>query len=709
MAKIENNSNDNSLTASLVIPCEGVNIQEFPPSNIKIKTENKFAIDKINSNSHKNKNSKINVNEIEVIKNEGQIKVKRKKSKIKIMNPRAIAFESKLLSKNNDNINEPDKINHEDQIIETISSHLEFPLGPIDEEIKINLTTPNPIERMPSRIFKHFNFNNLFSEDKSSSKLINCKNNDKFKEIKNNKINTQNNEDENEDEDDEELEKEKNNRVLFNQFSNISDNSLKSNTIASVTTFSREQLIPIKKKEIERQFSFIKVLDKGSFAEVWLAKNKITKENRAIKIIDKTLFKLDENTRKLFQSELIILQQLDHPNIVRFFESYETQSHIFLVFEYLSGKTFAKLLEEKYFSEKEISLLFKQILSALNYCHHKNVINRDIKPSNIMFETKQKISVVKLIDFGHSAINYKNSKIHGIYGTPLYMAPEIIKEKGHNQKCDIWSTGIILYQLLCGKLPFQSISFNILFDQIRMSNFSLEKLVGEPWNNISLNAKIVVSSMLSSNPSFRPSAQELLEFNFFKEISNNIDLSNELCSSIYSNIRQFCMDRSSIKAIKNYVALHSKINKAYKDARKIFMLVDSNGDGKISREEIVEAVDQMNCGYFVSEQSLNTLFDNIDVDKNGFIDYTEFIASAVKLNTYLLEAKISSAFEKLDPNHNGYVESYKLKKLLIEEFGEEEVFAKSIIKILDLKHKEQITLEDFKESINIYQENEEEI
>lgn len=266
MAKIENNSNDNSLTASLVIPCEGVNIQEFPPSNIKIKTENKFAIDKINSNSHKNKNSKINVNEIEVIKNEGQIKVKRKKSKIKIMNPRAIAFESKLLSKNNDNINEPDKINHEDQIIETISSHLEFPLGPIDEEIKINLTTPNPIERMPSRIFKHFNFNNLFSEDKSSSKLINCKNNDKFKEIKNNKINTQNNEDENEDEDDEELEKEKNNRVLFNQFSNISDNSLKSNTIASVTTFSREQLIPIKKKEIERQFSFIKVLDKGSFA-----------------------------------------------------------------------------------------------------------------------------------------------------------------------------------------------------------------------------------------------------------------------------------------------------------------------------------------------------------------------------------------------------------------------------------------------------------
>ena len=167
---------------------------------------------------------------------------------------------------------------------------------------------------------------------------------------------------------------------------------------------------------------------------------------------------------------------------------------------------FDKISEEQYFSEKDAATISKQVLSAINYCHQRHIVHRDLKPENLLLDKDQENPKITIIDFGTSAIFDHNVKMNQKYGTPYYIAPEVLK-KNYDEKCDLWSIGVILYILLCGYPPFNGSNDKQIIEAVIKGKFTLDgksllvylyaPLLEPEWDDISADAKDLVRKLLT--------------------------------------------------------------------------------------------------------------------------------------------------------------------------------------------------------------------
>ncbi|KAL8129688.1 hypothetical protein V2J09_018843 [Rumex salicifolius] len=186
-------------------------------------------------------------------------------------------------------------------------------------------------------------------------------------------------------------------------------------------------------------------IGEGTFAKVKLAKNGVHGQQVAVKIIDKSMVQREIKTMKL----------LNHPNIVRIYEVLGTKTKIYIVMEYVSGGQLSdKLSYTEKLNEKEARKLFQQLIDAVEYCHSRGVYHRDLKPQNLLLDSKGNL---KISDFGLSALNQSQpeSLLSTACGSPCYVAPELIRNRGYEGgAADTWACGVILYEMLSGRLPF---------------------------------------------------------------------------------------------------------------------------------------------------------------------------------------------------------------------------------------------------------------
>ncbi|VDP02436.1 unnamed protein product [Soboliphyme baturini] len=175
----------------------------------------------------------------------------------------------------------------------------------------------------------------------------------------------------------------------------------------------------------------------------------------AIKIIDR--FRADAETRRMIDREIEILKFVEHPHIIKLYEVIEFEGRIYLVTEYAGGgELYEHMLKHVRFSEKEARRYFRQIVSAVLYCHYNGIVHRDVKPENLLFDKNNKI---KIIDFGFSTF-CSGSPLSTFCGTPPYAAPELFQGKHYDGlKVDVWSLGVLLYVLVFGGFPFPANSF----------------------------------------------------------------------------------------------------------------------------------------------------------------------------------------------------------------------------------------------------------
>ena len=207
-------------------------------------------------------------------------------------------------------------------------------------------------------------------------------------------------------------------------------------------------------RNIKETYKIEATLGKGSFATVKKAKNRATGERFAVKVLSKK--KMSEEDKLAMQTEIEILKQVDHPNIVKLIDVFEDERHWCLVMELMhGGELFDQILEKEQFSEYEAREATKAIIDAIYYCHQKDICHRDIKPENLLLQSKEQgITSLKIADFGLARLLEDESLASTTCGTPGYVAPEVLQQKPYGKACDYWSIGVVTFILLSGTPPF---------------------------------------------------------------------------------------------------------------------------------------------------------------------------------------------------------------------------------------------------------------
>ena len=355
--------------------------------------------------------------------------------------------------------------------------------------------------------------------------------------------------------------------------------------------------------------TLIKCLGKGAFGEVYLTSRQGGKQKYATKKIDKK-FVSRPKAKKYLDNEILILKEVDHPNIIKLYEVKETTQYFYLIMELCNGGSLSDRLEEhikKYkrpFSEETVQYLMKQIMSAINYLHLKNILHRDIKLDNILVnfdndEDKRNNNMlkakVKIIDFGFARHLAPAQLAYSTLGSPVNMDPGILRklnkmdnhnDYGYDQKADIWSLGTICYEMLIGKTTFDANSMRDLVRKVESGNYYLP-------TSLSKEAVSFLNGMLQYDSKKRLTAEQLYNHKFLKKP--------------YSELTKINLKEASKNIIDSQLKINSRNNQS------IWVIFETNEEnGEL--DDISTEMDQMPINH---KQQQNIELQKIQNNKNN--------------------------------------------------------------------------------------------
>ena len=419
--------------------------------------------------------------------------------------------------------------------------------------------------------------------------------------------------------------------------------------------FAKENFVGEVKGKLLDFYDVIKQLGKGGYGKVYEVKHKKTGELRACKHLSKLNIKnLDK-----FRREIEILKKMDHPNIIRIYEVYESERSLYIVMEECKGgEIFDRIIEhiqnKQMYSEKDAAIIFQQVMSCIQYCHNQNICHRDLKPENILYLNagSEKNNRIKIIDFG---LSQASDRLKTKVGTAYYVSPEILKGN-YTQLCDIWSAGVILYILLSGDPPFNGANDSAIYNKIAEMRYTFPE---SKWKNVSNDAKDLICHMLVPEKE-RFNAEQVLAHKWFQN-ANEAPL-----SEIEFNAHNLFMNFVNGSMIKKmglmFIATRLDENEI-NNLKKVFSAFDTGKDGQLSYEEFKQGLMGLKSNK-IKEEDVKSLFDKIDVDKNGKIDYTEFIAATIDEANYNKKERLLEAFDSFDKDGSGQISKGELLETL---------------------------------------------
>lgn len=274
----------------------------------------------------------------------------------------------------------------------------------------------------------------------------------------------------------------------------------------------KDGLVALSPFPIHSSYVIKEKIGQGTWGSVHAAVERTSGLKRAVKKIPKRF----ANELNRFRQEITFLRCLDHPNIVRLYETFEDYANIYMVMEYCrGGELFDRVAASSTFSEQVAARLSHQILSAICYIHAKNIAHRDVKPENFLFLSYSVSAPMKLIDFGLAKRFHARRQLRTRVGTLYYVSPEVL-HGAYNEKCDVWSAGVIVYLLLCGTPPFNGPTDACIINAIREGKV---RFSGKAWRRLTPLAKDLVQQLLNRDADARPSGEQALTHPWFQLFS----------------------------------------------------------------------------------------------------------------------------------------------------------------------------------------------
>jgi calcium-dependent protein kinase len=277
-----------------------------------------------------------------------------------------------------------------------------------------------------------------------------------------------------------------------------------------------------------------------------------------------------------------------------------------------------------------------------------------------------------------------------VSGTPYYIAPEVLFEK-YDEKCDVWSCGVIMYILLCGYPPFNGETDNEILSKIKTGKYVFPE---EEWDNISDDAKDLISKMLEFNPTNRFSAAECLNHRWLTDLTKkNID--SKFSIKCLNNMKKFHAERKLQQAALTFIVNHLMSKEEKNELLELFQAFDKNGDGVLTKEEIYEGYKSI-LGEVEASKEVERIMNDVDIDKSGTIDYNEFVLAATNRQTILNKEKLEATFRMFDKDGSGTISSEEIRSFLGNNFTDQKALD-AIIKEVDANGDGEISLVEFKE------------
>eukprot|EP00923_Selenidium_pygospionis_P035508 GHVN01061944.1.p1 GENE.GHVN01061944.1~~GHVN01061944.1.p1 ORF type:complete len:505 (+),score=94.94 GHVN01061944.1:247-1761(+) len=451
------------------------------------------------------------------------------------------------------------------------------------------------------------------------------------------------------------------------------------------------------------RYQGLKVLGKGSFGEVINCKDKTTGNECAVKVISKRSLKKNSSSSALLR-EVQLLKELDHPNIMKLFEFFEDSGYYYLVGElYTGGELFDEIINRRRFNEADAARIVKQVLSGITYMHKNKIVHRDLKPENLLLESKSKDALIKIIDFGLST-HFDAKKMKDKIGTAYYIAPEVLHST-YDEKCDVWSIGVILYILLSGCPPFYGSSEYEILKRVETGKYSFNL---PQWRKVSESAKDLIRRMLTYVPSMRITTREALEHEWVKSMTagDSIgDIGN--LESTMMNMRQFQASQKLAQAALLYMGSKLTTAEETKELTAIFSKLDANGDGQLDRQELqkgyidlmkLKGVDCSKLDEQAVQNEVDSVLASIDFDKNGYLEYSEFVTVAMDRRQLLSKDRLKRAFDMFDTDGSGQISAKELQAMLGEVQDKDEW--DNLIKGIDSDGDGQVDFEEFQQMLS---------
>lgn len=449
-------------------------------------------------------------------------------------------------------------------------------------------------------------------------------------------------------------------------------------------------------------------LGTGAFGKVYLGKDKNTSKLVAIKIIETASIQDDYCTKSLM-NEIEIMKELKSPNIVGLFDVFFTKNNVYIITEFCNGGDLRSYLckQKEPLPEGKARIILKDILIGFKELYNKKIIHRDLKPENILIND----NIFKIGDFGFSkhVDNFKNQMLKTLVGTPLYMSPQILKHEVYSTKCDIWSLGLIYYEMLFGKTPWPA-----------RSQYELVKNITEmglkfPYNiSITETSKLFLKQCLEINEEKRISWEQLFDHKILREPSSklslyekagptNVDMdskSKEIIQKLQREIQEKKLSVNSLFQsgklnedktldIKQFIALIKKIdtNCSKEEAEYIFFKFDVNQDNTMSFEEFNTLLCendytpyQANQDPFLEEKAekilkilrlavqknsldIDKVFSCFDKKKSSKLEFKEFQELLQIIDKNLTQKEVEYVFKIIDKDCSGFIDQEEFREV----------------------------------------------
>lgn len=492
--------------------------------------------------------------------------------------------------------------------------------------------------------------------------------------------------------------------INVNKFNYLRQSTENKSIVSSISFLSKSRRTSVyiyNNEDIFKNYIFEKEIGKGFFGRVNIVIPKNDKNKKyACKSIDKS--KLTSIKISNLLREIETLSLVDHPNIVKFYETYNDQNNFHIIMELCTGgDLFSRgqgdnTRHRRKYSEKDACHLIFKIISAIVHCHSLGIVHRDLKPENILFENKSQFSDIKIIDFGLSRKYLNEEDLHSVVGSPFYVAPEVL-DGVYDEKCDVWSIGILAFCLMYGFPPFVSTNKDDVFQKIKHQPLKFP-YTREP---LSKAAKNFIYSALNKNPKKRPTSLELLKEKWLEpEFKNEIN-PKKLNISILQKINSF---HKPFRLTQKVVELMIKImpNEELTKFKEMFNAIDKEKIGLISIESFRKIIKDLQIEVSntqiakVGTKRYDKYLKNQFKTNQPMINFTSFIAAVIDKKIIDTKPRLQEVFNILDTDKTGQLTVFSIQKAF-ERTGKKKTFdeVKEMFEEMGLTEGDTINFEEF--------------